>query len=89
MDITLSLTKEQQAQLEAIATRKRWSVSTLIQAEVERMIEYNEWWCGEVQKGLDDIAAGRVFTHDEVVAKSRARFKDMRAQRSHESVNAS
>jgi predicted transcriptional regulator len=45
--------------------------SVLIKEAVTRYLDYLAWYGGEVQKGLDDAAAGRVKSHVEV--KDRVR----------------
>jgi len=55
---------------EAAAAMKR-PRSSLIQEAVARYLEHLIWYGGEVQKGLDDIAAGRTKSHADVKERVR------------------
>jgi len=39
--------------------------------KAEKQAAYDEWYLAEVQKGLDDIEAGRVIPHEEVMKQAR------------------
>ena len=43
--------------------------SGLIKDAVNHYLEYLTWYSAEVQKGLDDVAAGRVVSHEELAEK--------------------
>ena len=43
--------------------------------------EYEEWFAAKVQAGLRDVAAGRVVSHGDVKARSRARRERLLAGR--------
>lgn len=43
--------------------------------------DYDAWYDEQVRRGLEDIDAGRVLSHDEVVRRSEAQLK--RLERKH------
>lgn len=43
--------------------------SGLIKNAVNHYLEYLTWYSSELQKGLDDVEAGRIFSHEEVADK--------------------
>ena len=57
--------------LDEIAATMGRPRSTLIKEAVSRHLDYLAWYGGEVQKGLDDAATGRVKSHAQV--KDRVR----------------
>ena len=59
------------ARLDEVAAAMDRSRSALIKEAVARHLDYLAWYGGEVQKGIDDIAAGRVKSHAAVKARVR------------------
>ena len=43
--------------------------SGFIKDAVNHYLEYLTWYSAEVRKGLDDVAAGRILSHEEVAEK--------------------
>ncbi len=43
----------------------------------EKQAAYDRWYLSEVQKGLDDIEAGRVITNDEAEREMDAHMKNL------------
>jgi predicted transcriptional regulator len=39
--------------------------------KAEKQAAYDAWYLAEVQKGLDDIEAGRVISHKEAMKQAR------------------
>ena len=39
--------------------------------KAEKQAAYDAWYLAEVQKGLDDIEAGRVISHEEAMKQAR------------------
>jgi predicted transcriptional regulator len=62
----LDLTPELQAKLDAVAAQQGRDARSLVQEAVERLVDYDEWFVREVEKGLAEIERGEVLEHDEV-----------------------
>jgi predicted transcriptional regulator len=45
---------------------------TLAREAVERFVEYDEWFAGEVEKGLASIESGATLSHEEVGVRLEA-----------------
>lgn len=41
----------------------------IIKEAVAQYLERETWYLAEVQKGIDDVEAGRVISHDEIAAR--------------------
>jgi len=67
MDVHLS--PELQAKLERLAAHQGRDAESLVQETLERLVEYDEWFIREVEKGLKQIERGEVLEHDEVGAR--------------------
>ena len=51
--------------------------SGFIKNAVNHYLEYLTWYSAEVQKGLDDVEAGRVLSHGEVAEKLKGLGVDL------------
>jgi predicted transcriptional regulator len=67
MEVTLSA--ELQAKLTRIAQERGTDPQDLAREAIERLVDYDDWFVREVDKGLAQIAAGHTLTHDEVGAR--------------------
>ena len=45
--------------------------------KAEKQAAYDAWYLAEVQKGLDDIEAGRVISHEEAEKEMEAHMKKL------------
>jgi len=68
----LRLTAEKEAMLQQIANRTGRSMTELLEEAVDRFLEYNTWFIGEVEKGLAEAHRGEHIAHKEVVARIEA-----------------
>jgi len=55
-----------QAKLTRIAAETGRDAETLAREAVERFVNYDEWFLGEVEKGLAQVDRQQTLTHDEV-----------------------
>ena len=78
--ITIELTDEQEAQLKLMADRDSLTPETMAAQLVGRSVAYDAWYPAKVQEGLDDIAAGRVLTTEDVEARSQRRRRELLAR---------
>jgi predicted transcriptional regulator len=55
-----------EAKLNQLATQRGRNPEFLVQEAVERLIDYDEWFIREVEKGLAQIETGELLEHEEV-----------------------
>jgi predicted transcriptional regulator len=67
MEVRLSA--ELQAKLARVAQERGTDPQDLAREAIERMVDYDNWFVREVEKGLAQIAAGQTLRHDEVGAR--------------------
>ena len=67
MELTLSA--ELQAKLARMAQERGTNPQELAREAIERLVDYDDWFVREVEKGLAQIAAAQTLTHDEVGAR--------------------
>ena len=65
----IKLSPELQAKLDRIASQQGRDTESLVQEAVERLADYDEWFIGQVEKGLAQIDRGEVLEHEEVAAR--------------------
>jgi len=74
MDVHLS--PELQAKLERLAAHQGRDAESLVQETLERLVEYDEWFIREVEKGLAQVERGEVLEHEEVGARIEKRIAE-------------
>lgn len=67
MEINLSPNVE--AKLARIAAERGRDAEVLAREAIERLVDYDEWFIKEAEKGLAQIDRGEVLTHEEVGAR--------------------
>ena len=65
----VNLTPKLQAKLDEVAAQQGRDAKSLVQEAVQRLVDYDEWFVREVEKGLAEIDRGEVLEHDEVGAR--------------------
>jgi len=60
------LNPDVQAKLARIAAEQGRNAEVLAQEAIERLVDYDEWFIREVEKGLEQIERGELLTHEEV-----------------------
>lgn len=68
MEVTLSA--DLQAKLTRIAHERGTDAQALAREAIERLVNYDDWFLTEVDKGLAQVERGETLTHDEVVHAS-------------------
>jgi predicted transcriptional regulator len=58
-----------QAKLARLAAQQGRDSEQIVVEAVERLVDYNEWFTREVEKGLGQIGRGEVLTNEEVGAR--------------------
>ena len=77
--ITVELTEAQEAHLRAEAERHAVTPEAMMATWVQRQVDYDAWFCAEVQKGIDAADRGEFIPHEEVVARAEARRAELLA----------
>jgi predicted transcriptional regulator len=67
MEVTLSA--ELQARLARIAQERGTNPQELAREAIERLVDYDDWFVREVEKGLAQIERGETLSHGEVGAR--------------------
>ncbi|MDO9335032.1 MAG: hypothetical protein Q7T61_01400 [Caulobacter sp.] len=76
--VTIELTEEQKARLEAEAARQQVSLSVFLVNSAEmRLYDETDPWVLAVEEGLEDIRAGRVMDHAEVLRRAALRRAEL------------
>jgi predicted transcriptional regulator len=68
---TVRLSQEVLSAIDGMAKTLGRSRAWVIQDALTRYLEYEIWFREEVQKGLDDLEAGRTLSHEDVKARLR------------------
>jgi predicted transcriptional regulator len=55
-----------QAKLNRIAAQQGRNTESLVHEAVERLVDYDEWFMGEVKKGLAAADRGEFIDHEEI-----------------------
>jgi predicted transcriptional regulator len=58
------------------ADRQGISAELLIREAIERAVDYDDWFIREVEKGLAQVDAGRVLTHEAVGKRVEQKLAD-------------
>ncbi len=65
-----------QARLAHLASQQGRDAEALAREAIERLVDYDEWFIREVDKGLAQIEQGKVLTHEEVGARIERRLAE-------------
>ena len=67
--MAVQLKPGQEERLQHLASQSGLTPDELLQQQLDRFLDYQEDLARAVKRGDEDIAAGRVVEHDEVVAR--------------------
>jgi predicted transcriptional regulator len=70
--VELRLPHALQTRLTRLAAHRGSDPETLAREAVERLVEHDEWFAGEVEKGLASIEWGATLSHEEVGVRLEA-----------------
>jgi predicted transcriptional regulator len=62
----VTLSAELQAKLARMAQERGTNPQELARQAIERLVDYDDWFAREVDKGLAPVEAGDTLTHEEV-----------------------
>lgn len=72
MEVTLSA--DLQAKLARVARDRGTDAQELAREAIERLVDYDDWFVREVEKGLAQIERGETLSHEEVGARLSERL---------------
>lgn len=67
--MVVRLSPELQAKLDRLAAQQGRDTESLVHETLERLVDYDEWFIREVEKGLAQVERGEVLEHEEVGAR--------------------
>jgi len=70
----VNLSPDLEAKLERIATQRGCDTEDVARDAIERVVNHDEWFVGEVEKGLAQIERGEVLTHEAVGTRLEERL---------------
>ena len=70
---TVRFNPEIRERLDKMAERMDRPRAWIIKEAVAQYLERETWYLAEVQKGIDDMEAGREISHDEMAARLKAK----------------
>ena len=77
----VKLSPDLEGKLAREAGRRGVSADVLIREAIERAVDYDDWFVREVEKGLAQIEAGEVLTHEAVGARLEQRLAEHQSRR--------
>lgn len=72
----VNLNPDLQARLTHLAAEQGRDTEALAREAIERLVDYDEWFIREVDKGLAQIEQGKVLTHEQVGARIEKRLAE-------------
>ncbi|MBI3049172.1 MAG: hypothetical protein HYY76_12770 [Acidobacteria bacterium] len=70
-----------QAKLTRIARERGTDAQALAREAIERLVDYDDWFLREVEKGLSQIERGETLSHEAVGARLEKRLTEKPAPR--------
>jgi predicted transcriptional regulator len=74
--VVARLSPELEAKLDRLAAQQGRYSESLVTEAVERMVNYDEWFLQEVEKGLAAAERGEFLEHDEAGARIEKRIAE-------------
>jgi len=65
----VNLSADVQAKLTRIARERGTDAHALAREAIERLVDYDDWFALEVEKGLAQVERGETLSHEEVGAR--------------------
>jgi len=72
----VQLSRDQQAKLVCMAEAQGRAPEALVQEAVERLLSYEDWFLGEVNKGLTAAERGDFLDHSDVRRMIEGRYPE-------------
>ena len=77
----VSLSPDLEGKLARAAGRRGVSAEVLIREAIERAVDYDDWFLREIDRGLAQIDAGQVLTHEAVGARLEQKLAEHPSRR--------
>jgi predicted transcriptional regulator len=77
----VNLSPDLEGKLARAAGRRGISADVLVLEAIERAVDYDDWFVREVEKGLTQIDAGQILTHDAVGARLEQKLAEHQSPR--------
>ena len=77
----VKLSPDLEGKLARAAGRRGVPPDVLIREAIERAVDYDDWFIREVEKGLAQVDAGQVLTHDAVGSRLDQKVADQQSRR--------
>lgn len=68
------LTPDLQAKLARLAAEQGRDLQALVLEAVERLVDYDDWFLREVEKGLSAADRGEIIEHEDIGALINSRY---------------
>lgn len=72
--MNVSLSPDQDARLKALAQQRGADADAVLRDLLERALSYEEWFSGEVEKGIAQADRGELIDHEEVMRRLEERL---------------
>jgi predicted transcriptional regulator len=70
----VNLSPDLRAKLSRLAAERGSDAQSLVQEAIERLVDYDEWFVREVEKGLAAADHGELLEHEDVGKLIKARY---------------
>jgi predicted transcriptional regulator len=77
----VNLSPDLEAKLARIANQRGCEAEAVARDAIERVVNHDEWFIGEVEKGLAQIERGEVLTHEAVGVRLEKQFTEKQPRR--------
>ncbi|MEX1129594.1 MAG: hypothetical protein WEB50_13590 [Vicinamibacterales bacterium] len=77
----VALSPDLEAKLARMARERGTDAPALAREAIERLVDYDDWFVQEVEKGLAQIERGESLSHDEVGARVQQRLEKITPRR--------
>ena len=77
----VNLSPDLEAKLARIANQRGCEAEAVARDAIERVVNHDEWFIGEVEKGLAQIERSQVLTHEAVGARLEKQLTEKQPRR--------
>ncbi len=74
--VSFKLETNTKRRLEDLASATRRTKTFVLEEAINHYLDLNEWQIKSIEEGLEDARAGRIITHETLVAKWERRVED-------------
>ena len=74
--VSFKLETNTKRRLEALAAATRRTKTFVLEEAINHYLDLNEWQIKSIEEGLEDARAGRIITHETLLAKWERRVED-------------